>query len=82
MLDLNEWSKLFNSPEEMLNLKVAEAPKLKDFLKDKKTITNNYPYMEFPLWRKMYNKNFNVWFDAIMLKKILKGELKIENYFF
>ncbi|MFA6924329.1 MAG: fused MFS/spermidine synthase, partial [Bacteroidales bacterium] len=77
MNDINEWENIFNSPEEMLNLKVADAYELREFLENEKIITDNYPYTEFPLWRKTYNKNFNVWFDADMLKKILKGELRI-----
>ncbi|MFA5781802.1 MAG: fused MFS/spermidine synthase [Bacteroidales bacterium] len=78
MSDLNEWDNAFDSPEKMLDLKIADSMQLNAFLKNGKVITDNCPYTEFPLWRKRYNPLFKYEFNAEQLKKIINGELKIE----
>ncbi len=72
MNDLNEWDKLFDSPEKLLDLKVADPTELKTFLKNEKVITDNYPYTEFPFWREKFNPLFKYEFDAEQLRKIIK----------
>ena len=41
-----------DSPELFLKLKVADSVVVKAFLCNERMISDNYPYTDFPLWRR------------------------------
>lgn len=77
MDDLNEWSTM--SPEGLLDLKIAGPSELGEFVKDAGIITDNHPYTEFPLWRKMFDPLYKYKFNAKKLKKIIDKKLTVEK---
>jgi spermidine synthase len=55
--DLSEYNDSCMSSSQLLNLLKWEKEEIKDITKDALIITDNFPYMEFPLWRR-YSHDF------------------------
>ncbi len=60
LADLNEFK--FEAPvpslESLLSLKLMDSKQLAEFVADVPVITDDHPYTEFPLWRSMYDPQF------------------------
>ena len=64
MSDLHEWDKVVSVPEDMLKLKIMDSKELALFLEGVKEVSDDRPYTEFPIWRKMNNPEYSVILDA------------------
>jgi spermidine synthase len=49
--DLREWTTLYDTPDQVINLFVADGEQLQPFLADVPIITDDHPWTEFPLGR-------------------------------
>lgn len=56
--DLNEWDHLVPKPSAILNLLILTPDQLAEFVKDVNVITDDKPYTEFPLWRKVFDETY------------------------
>jgi len=59
MADINEWAPLAATPYDLLKLKMKTAPELSAYLQGVQEISDNHPYTEFPLWRKISDPNYS-----------------------
>ncbi len=62
--DLNEWEKGPVTAENIGNLHLFSPEMLASFTKNTRTITDNNPYTEFPLWRSLSDTTARYWLDA------------------
>jgi hypothetical protein len=56
--DLNEWTTQEFKPLNILDLFVSDPDQLTQFVKDARVITDDHPYIEFPLWRSYFDKYY------------------------
>ncbi len=52
--DLTEWDSVWDRPEKILDLYVAEGRDLRGLVSGSPVITDDRPYTEFPLWRALF----------------------------
>jgi spermidine synthase len=74
MHDMNEWSLMFKSPVDMLNLLILDRQQLEKIVAKDKVISDNHPYTEFPMWRLKFDPEERVVLNAPLLRKV-KSEL-------
>jgi spermidine synthase len=60
MADLNEWNGSDTlTPLQLLKLKIMNPSQLSQFLQGVNEVSDNYPYTEFPLWRRVFSPKLN-----------------------
>jgi len=57
--DLNEWGEQTFKPEDMLKLFTLDPEQLSECVRDDRIISDDHPYTEFPLWRSLFDKNYD-----------------------
>jgi spermidine synthase len=67
--DLTEWMDFLRRPESVLYLYVCNGRQLRPFLSDTRAVTDDRPYIEFPLWRAFRDKDYARQLDALVLKE-------------
>jgi spermidine synthase len=60
MSDLNEWDKVAATPTDLLKLKIKDPAELASFLDGVKQVSDDHPYTEFPIWRKITDPDYSV----------------------
>ena len=58
MADINEWDNIASRPSDLLKLKVKTAPQLSTYLNGVEQVSDNHPYTEFPLWRRITDPKY------------------------
>ena len=51
--DINEWDALFQTPEDLTGLLTLDQRECAALVEGVPIITDNHPYTEFPLWRRL-----------------------------
>jgi len=51
--DLNEWGVSVKTPRELLALLLLDRQQLREYVQGQRIITDDHPYTEFPLWRRL-----------------------------
>jgi spermidine synthase len=65
MADLNEWSGHDTiKPSQLLKLEIMSPEELTVFLKGVNEVSDNYPYTEFPMWRRLSSPDYNKLLDG------------------
>jgi hypothetical protein len=62
--DIQEWDHSVPSCDAMASLLLLNAPELAEYLEGVRIITDNHPYTEFPLWRRLSDENARRMYDA------------------